>query len=189
MVSQGAVLGIPRILFVIRLGQKKSNETQGRLQQACVTHTPRSPEQETDCLSSECLYSGCLSCVCLSCQCLPRACLSSCPFPLTYKDSRASLKSAHHHQVSHNMSIQEATKQCLETLRACLAVEQLMIDAWAENRLADLNLWIAGLGALASSRVSLDTRLGSKPEIRDIIANLLGLLALTVEKCRRLGMI
>jgi hypothetical protein len=87
------------------------------------------------------------------------------------------------------MSIQEATKQCLETLRACLAVEQLMIDAWAENRLADLNLWIAGLGALASSRVSLDTRLGSKPEIRDIIANLLGLLALTVEKCRRLGMI
>ncbi|EGR50163.1 uncharacterized protein TRIREDRAFT_105458, partial [Trichoderma reesei QM6a] len=150
MVSQGAVLGIPRILFVIRLGQKKSNETQGRLQQACVTHTPRSPEQETD-------YS------------------------------RASLKSAHHHQVSHNMSIQEATKQCLETLRACLAVEQLMIDAWAENRLADLNLWIAGLGALASSRVSLDTRLGSKPEIRDIIANLLGLLALTVEKCRRLA--
>ncbi|KAL7808610.1 hypothetical protein V8C26DRAFT_413141 [Trichoderma gracile] len=85
------------------------------------------------------------------------------------------------------MSIQEATKQCLETLRACLEVKQLMTDAWAETRLADLNLWSAGLGALAPPRASLDTRLCSKPEIRNVIANLLRLLALTVGNCRKLA--
>ncbi|KAL7817973.1 hypothetical protein V8C44DRAFT_209126 [Trichoderma aethiopicum] len=85
------------------------------------------------------------------------------------------------------MSIQEAAEQCLESLRACIKVEQLKQDAWAENRLADLNLWIAGLGVLASSRPSLDTRLREKPAIRDVVANLLGLLALIVDKCRALA--
>lgn len=62
-----------------------------------------------------------------------------------------------------------------------------MIDEWAENRLADFNLWVSGIGALAPGRASLDSRLALKPEALQIITNLLRLLTLTVDECKRLG--
>ncbi|KAM0260793.1 hypothetical protein ACHAQJ_002559 [Trichoderma viride] len=85
------------------------------------------------------------------------------------------------------MSIAKATTRCLQTMNACLGVEKLMKAAWAENRLADFNLWITGIGALASSRLSLDTRLNLKPEAREVITNLLNLLAITVDECQKIA--
>jgi len=81
----------------------------------------------------------------------------------------------------------EATAVCLQSFTDCLAVEALMTDEWAENRLADFNLWVSGIGALARGRASLDSRMALKPEARDVIANLLRLLAGVVDECKMLG--
>ena len=81
----------------------------------------------------------------------------------------------------------EATAVCFQSFRDCLAVEALMTDEWAENRLADFNLWVSGIGASARSRASLDSRMALKPEARDVIANLLRLLAGVVDECKKLG--
>lgn len=62
-----------------------------------------------------------------------------------------------------------------------------MKDEWAENRLADFNLWVSGIGASARGRASLDSRLALRPEVREVIVNLLRLLAGVVDECKRLG--
>jgi len=81
----------------------------------------------------------------------------------------------------------EATAACNQSFKACLAVEPLTKNEWAENRLADFNLWASGIGASTRSRASLDSRLALRPETRDVIANVLRLLAATVDKCKKLG--
>jgi len=62
-----------------------------------------------------------------------------------------------------------------------------MKDEWAENRLADFNLWASGIGASARNRASLDARLAVRPDARDVIASLLRLLNSVVEECMILG--
>lgn len=84
-------------------------------------------------------------------------------------------------------AIFEATAACLQSFTDCLAVEALMKDEWAENRLADFNLWVSGTGASAGGRTSLDSRLALKPEAREVIANLLRLLTGVVDECKELG--
>ncbi|UNI20028.1 WD repeat-containing protein 88, variant 2 [Purpureocillium takamizusanense] len=84
--------------------------------------------------------------------------------------------------------IYEATTACLRSFTDCLAVETLMKDEWAENRLADFNLWVSGVGACSSNRASLDARLALKREARDVIANLLHLLAGEVDECKEQGL-
>lgn len=85
--------------------------------------------------------------------------------------------------------ISEATYVCLKSFTNCLEVEELLKDEWAEDRLADFNLWVSGTGALAGGRASLDHRLRAKPEARAVIANLLLLLSATVDKCKVLSQI
>lgn len=80
-----------------------------------------------------------------------------------------------------------ATAACIQSLTDCLPVEALGKDEWAENRLADFNLWASGIGASTRSRASLDARLALRPEVREVIANLLRLLAATVDECKKLG--
>ncbi|KAM3076313.1 WD repeat-containing protein 88 [Clarireedia jacksonii] len=82
----------------------------------------------------------------------------------------------------------EATAVCIQSFKACLAAEALTKNEWAENRLADFNLWASGIGASAQSRASLDSRLALRPETRDVIANVLRLLAATVDKCKKLAL-
>lgn len=87
-------------------------------------------------------------------------------------------------QASSNNIISEATTTCLQSFTDYLKVEK---NEWAENRLADFNLWISGIGASSPSRASLDSRLALKPEAREVIANLLRLLAGVVDDCKSLG--
>lgn len=58
--------------------------------------------------------------------------------------------------------ILETLQPCQKALEDNLHVPPLMEYEWAQNRLADFNLWCAGLGALAKGRVSLDHRLQEK---------------------------
>lgn len=81
----------------------------------------------------------------------------------------------------------DATAVCLENFNDCLTVEVLMRNEWAENRLADFNLWASGTGASARGRASLDSRLALQAEARDVIANLLRLLAVLIDECKKLG--
>lgn len=83
--------------------------------------------------------------------------------------------------------ISEATAVCSQSFTDCLAIEALMTDEWAENRLADFNLWVSGIGASAHGRASLDSRLALKLETREVIVNLLRLLAGVVDECKELG--
>ncbi|KAL9618681.1 MAG: hypothetical protein Q9160_006648 [Pyrenula sp. 1 TL-2023] len=84
-------------------------------------------------------------------------------------------------------SISKAAAACLERFNLCVELEPLMIGEWAENRLADFNLWDAGIGASAKGRASLDSRLALKYEAREIIANLLRLLAEVIDDSIKLA--
>jgi hypothetical protein len=58
---------------------------------------------------------------------------------------------------------------------------------WAENRMADFNLWVSGTGASIRTRASLDSRLAPQPEASEVIANILLVLSSIVDECRELG--
>jgi hypothetical protein len=87
----------------------------------------------------------------------------------------------------HTTSISSATKSCRESLEYCLETRFLQDNGWAENRLADFNLWDAGLGASSDRRASLEDRLMLKPHVGTAILNLLTVFRLSVDLCRELG--
>ena len=84
-------------------------------------------------------------------------------------------------------SIFDAATVCRQSLEDCLDIPSLMEHAWAENRLADFNLWAAGVGALARQKASLDKRLALQPDALAVVVNLLILLIELVERCKELG--
>ncbi|KAF4946044.1 hypothetical protein FGADI_11481 [Fusarium gaditjirri] len=81
-------------------------------------------------------------------------------------------------------AIYSASQICRKSLSECIEVEELMQNEWAENRLADFNLWASGLGASIQGRASLDARLALRPDARDAVANLLQVLTDAVEGFR-----
>lgn len=62
-----------------------------------------------------------------------------------------------------------------------------MDGGWAENRLADFNLWASGVGASATTQASLDWRLHYQPKARIVLVSLLVALKEFVEQCNDLG--
>lgn len=78
---------------------------------------------------------------------------------------------------------------CRQTFENCRDVPKLKDDEWAENRLADFNLWASGIGALAPHRASLDHRLALRPDVRNVIKGLLQILHTELEECIDLGMV
>ena len=85
------------------------------------------------------------------------------------------------------ITISDATDACRQSFEECLRIDSLMKKEWAENRLADFNLWAAGVGASAKQRASLDDRLAFKPDVRAVVLNLLVLLRILVYECKKLG--
>ena len=83
-------------------------------------------------------------------------------------------------------SIAEAALACRQSFQKCLTVASLPPE-WAENRLADFKLWEAGIGAYSTRGLSLDERLESKPQIREVVLNLLCALKSTIDQCRDMG--
>lgn len=80
--------------------------------------------------------------------------------------------------------IHHATMGCISGFKACLSIKPLMKDGWAESRLADLNLWASGVGALARPDMSLDRRLQFQPKPRLVLINLLLTLGEFISSCR-----
>ncbi|KAK2776658.1 hypothetical protein CKAH01_12308 [Colletotrichum kahawae] len=59
---------------------------------------------------------------------------------------------------------------------------------WAENRLAEFKLWAATTGALAGDTASLDVRLITAPDTKNLVKGLLALLTQCLGKCKRLAL-
>ncbi|KAK8071438.1 hypothetical protein PG997_011641 [Apiospora hydei] len=86
-----------------------------------------------------------------------------------------------------SISIYEAATKCREAFLPCLVFANLMNLEWAENRLADFNLWANGVGAFTGNRASLDERLSRDPDTRGIIVHVLGLLHGCIQQCQNLA--
>ncbi|KAK8004772.1 D-serine dehydratase [Apiospora arundinis] len=84
------------------------------------------------------------------------------------------------------LSIYEAATKCRYSFLPCLTIAGLMKLEWAENRLADFDLWANGIGAFAANRASLDERLSRDPDTRSIIIHVLELLQSCVQQCQDL---
>lgn len=90
--------------------------------------------------------------------------------------------------MSEPLTILDAATVCRHNFRAATAVPRLMQQEWAENRLADFNLWSTGAGASASGKASLDHRLHANPEAHAVLVNLLLMLRILIQKCIDGGM-
>lgn len=84
-------------------------------------------------------------------------------------------------------SIFYASDACRQSFDDCLTIKSLKHNEWAENRLAEFNLWATGIGVSEKQRASLDERLIFEIEVRDVITNLLITLKAFIEECKKLG--
>jgi hypothetical protein len=94
-----------------------------------------------------------------------------------------------------NLSARDLSNKCLETFQQCLTFhstdpgllnQAVAHDEQFEYRLADFNLWIDGIGALAPSKASLDSRLSQRQiDLSLVKANLI-LLFQSLEDCLNL---
>lgn len=84
------------------------------------------------------------------------------------------------------ISIQDATNDCRKRLQQCIDSGSPSLEPWAEDRLADFNLWDSGVGA-SSTKASLEVRLEPKPHLRSLVLNLLILYEISIHGCLDLG--
>jgi hypothetical protein len=84
-------------------------------------------------------------------------------------------------------SIRNAASACRQELEGCLDIKDLKQQAWAENRLADFNLWASGVGALVDGKMSLDLRLAPRPDAKAVVEDLLHFLAEAIRRCISTG--
>lgn len=88
--------------------------------------------------------------------------------------------------LSYFPNIAAASAACRDQFTQCLTTQSLK-EAWAEDRLADFNIWDASMAASSASRSSLENRLESKPLIRNVVLNILNVLYETISHCKDLG--
>ncbi|KAH8800614.1 hypothetical protein F5884DRAFT_529396 [Xylogone sp. PMI_703] len=84
-------------------------------------------------------------------------------------------------------NIYAATVACRLAFEQCTGLPALMKQEWAENRLADFNLWAARVGASGKHEASLDNRLAMEQEVRGVVINLLVTLCNLVQQCVEMG--
>lgn len=86
-------------------------------------------------------------------------------------------------------TISSATQRCHQLLTQCLDIRTLMEREWAENRLADFNLWASGIGADATEtdKISLNARLSGKPTLLTVLIRLLQMLIGFLKECLTLA--
>lgn len=87
------------------------------------------------------------------------------------------------HETYDTETIRSITRVCRQTLQSCAKTPALTEMYWAENRLADFNLWDAGIGASADEPNSLDSRLRHDTSARKVITGTLGTLIAWLQKC------
>ncbi|KAF5962661.1 Hsp70 chaperone protein [Fusarium bulbicola] len=79
--------------------------------------------------------------------------------------------------------IRNKTRACKEAFRRCLEIQDLAEDDWLEQKSAEFNWWISGLNADKIGPGSLDSRLMLRPDVRDVVVDLLEGLIMALSKC------
>ncbi|KAF5570196.1 1-phosphatidylinositol-4 5-bisphosphate phosphodiesterase [Fusarium phyllophilum] len=91
-----------------------------------------------------------------------------------------------------SLTARELSNRCLEAFQICLTFrspdpglsnQHASHDERFEYRLADFNLWIDGIGALAPSKASLDARLSERPIDLSLVKGNLVMLFQSLEDC------
>jgi hypothetical protein len=91
-----------------------------------------------------------------------------------------------------SLTARDLSSKCLEAFRKCstfrspgpdLSNQHASQDERFEYRLADFNLWIDGIGALAPSKASLDARLSERPIDLSLVKGNLVMLFQSLEDC------
>ncbi|KAL5591256.1 hypothetical protein FOVSG1_010145 [Fusarium oxysporum f. sp. vasinfectum] len=94
-----------------------------------------------------------------------------------------------------SLTARDLSNKCLEAFRICLTFhsidpglsnQHVPHDEPFEYRLADFNLWIDGIGALAPSKASLDARLSERPIDLSLVKGNLVMLFQSLEDCLNL---
>jgi hypothetical protein len=83
--------------------------------------------------------------------------------------------------------IRERTKKCEMQFNKCLDHEQLGKNQWLVTGFAEFNLWSFGLNASHSGRSSLDYKVRQRPDLQEIIVDLLDGLDESLEECLNPG--
>ncbi|KAF5572636.1 Hsp70 chaperone protein [Fusarium pseudocircinatum] len=79
--------------------------------------------------------------------------------------------------------IRNNTRACKEAFRRCLKIQDLAEDDWLEQKSAEFNWWISGLNADKIGPGSLDSRLMLRPDVREVVVDLLEGLTMALSKC------
>ncbi|KAF5599535.1 1-phosphatidylinositol-4 5-bisphosphate phosphodiesterase [Fusarium pseudoanthophilum] len=94
-----------------------------------------------------------------------------------------------------SLTARDLSSRCLEAFQTCLTFpsadpglsnQHVSQDERFEYRLADFNLWIDGIGALAPSKASLDSRLIERPIDLSLVKGNLVMLFQSLEDCLNL---
>ena len=83
--------------------------------------------------------------------------------------------------------IETLTNKCASLLESCTSSPRLFENDWAQSRLDDFRLWSAGIGATAPGHASLEWRLRSRSDVREVVTGFLGELIEKASKCLSYG--
>lgn len=75
----------------------------------------------------------------------------------------------------------EHCRKLFETSLTARTSSDLSRDEWITDRMADFNIWATSVGAFAPKRLSTDHRLRAFPDIKNVLTDLLDLLAIDLE--------
>ncbi|KAG4295229.1 hypothetical protein FPRO06_01813 [Fusarium proliferatum] len=79
--------------------------------------------------------------------------------------------------------IRNKTRVCKEAFQRCLEIQDIAEDDWLEQKSAEFNWWISGLNADKIGPGSLDSRLMLRPDVREVVVDLLEGLIMALSKC------
>lgn len=83
--------------------------------------------------------------------------------------------------------IRNKTRVCKEAFQRCLKIQDLAEDDWLEQKSAEFNWWISGLNADKIGPGSLDSRLMLRPDVGEVVVDLLEGLIMALSKCEDIG--
>ncbi|KAF5674771.1 Hsp70 chaperone protein [Fusarium circinatum] len=78
--------------------------------------------------------------------------------------------------------IRNKSQVCKEAFQTCLKIQDLAEDDWLEQKSAEFNWWISGLNADKIGPGSLDSRLMLRPDVKEVVVDLLESLIIALSE-------
>lgn len=86
-------------------------------------------------------------------------------------------------------AIRHLTENCLALFEHCQRHPVLSEGDWIDKMSADFNWWSLGIGATKSGHSSLDYRVQTRDDVRNVLISLLDSLAISLKNCCDIGML